>query len=257
MAKPRALSWQFEDAAELYDEVRPGYPGETIEHIVRFAALSQESRICEVGCGTGQMTRPFAARGYTVVALDQGARLAAIAAKHCRSHPRVRIVTCAFEAWVDVPGSYDLFLSAQAFHWIRPDYGLARAAELLKAGGTIALVWTVDRSEGTAFWKATEPIYQTYNPVDSSPPTPGSADLYRDALRTAPQFVEAHEVRHAWAKRYKGDEYLKLLQTFSNHRALPEPQRSRFFDEIAAVIRRMGDEVVRAYETVTLLARKQ
>jgi hypothetical protein len=202
------------------------------------------------------MTRSFAERGYAVIAVDQGARLAAIAAKHCRPHPGVQIVAGAFEAWVDVPGSYDLFLSAQAFHWIRPGYGLARAAELLKVGGTIASVWTADRSEGTAFWKATEPIYQTYNPVDSSPQPPGSADLYRGALRTAPPFVEAHEVRHTWAKRYRGDEYLKLLQTFSHHRALPEPQRSRFFDEIAAVIRRMGDEVVRNYETVALLAMK-
>ena len=56
---------------------------------------------------------------------------------------------------------------------------------------------------------------------------------------------------------YGSHEYLQLLRAFSDHRALPEPQRSRFFDEIAAVIRRMGDEVVRDYETVALLARKQ
>src|SRR6266496_1238266 len=67
-------------------------------------------------------------------------------------------------AWQDVPGSYDLFLAAQAFHWISPAYGLARAAELLKTGGTIALVWTLDQSQGSAFWQATEPIYNTYNP---------------------------------------------------------------------------------------------
>jgi cyclopropane fatty-acyl-phospholipid synthase-like methyltransferase len=168
-----ALSWQFDDAAELYDEVRPGYPDATIEEIVGFAALSADSRIFEVGCGTGQMTRPFAARGYAIVALDQGPRLAALAAKHCSAHPRVRIVTSAFEDWGDVPGSYDLFLSAKAFHWIRPDYGLACAAELLEEGGAIALVWTLDRSEDTAFWRATEPIYRVYNPADSSPKPPG------------------------------------------------------------------------------------
>lgn len=57
MPDPTELSWQFDDAAELYDEVRPGYPDETIEHIVRFAALSPESRIFEVGCGTGVRDR--------------------------------------------------------------------------------------------------------------------------------------------------------------------------------------------------------
>jgi hypothetical protein len=82
-------------------------------------------------------------------------------------------------------------------------------------------------------------------------------DLYRGALSTALKFVDSREVRHTWTKRYTGDEYRKLIQTFSDHRALPDPQRTRFFEEIAAVMRRMGDQVVRHYETVALLARKR
>ena len=256
MAKD-ALSWQFDEVAEIYDEVRPGYSEEVFEAIVRFAALSQDGRIFEMGCGTGQMTRPFAERGYSVLALDQGPRLAAIAAKHCEPYPRVRVATCAFEDWADEPGTYDLFLSAQAFHWIRPEYGLARASELLKEGGSIALAWTTDRSENTAFWRATEPIYRVYNPVDSSPRPPASAEHYRDALRAAAQFVDHEVFEQSSTHMYSGDDYLKVLQTFSDHRALPALQRAQFFEEIGAVIRRCGDKVVRHYETVVLLARKR
>src|SRR6266511_156545 len=256
MSEPKPLSWHFDDAAQLYDEVRPRYPEEIVEHIMTFAALPAHGRVIEGGCGTGQMTLPFAQRGYTVVALDQGDRLAALAARHCQPYPQVRVVPCAFDAWQDVPGSYDLFLSAQAFHWISPAYGLARAAELLKTGGTIALVWTLDQSQGSAFWQATEPIYNTYNPVDSSPKPPGSADLYRHGLHTSREFVGMHEVRTAWTKRYTGEEYLKLLQTFSDHRAMPEPNKSRFFEAIGRVIAQMGGEVIRYYETLGLLAKK-
>ena len=131
MSEPNVLSRQFDDAAELYDEVRSSYPAEIVEHIIAFAALPAQARVFEVGCGTGQMTLPFARRGYTVVALDQGERLAALAAQHCQLYPQVRVVPCAFEAWQDAPESYDLLLSAQAFHWIDPTYGLARAAEAL------------------------------------------------------------------------------------------------------------------------------
>jgi SAM-dependent methyltransferase len=187
MSESNPLPRQFDDAAQLYDEVRPCYPEEIIEHIIAFAALPAQARIFEVGCGTGQMTLPFARQGYTVVALDHGERLAALAAQHGQPYPQIRIVPCAFETWQDTPESYDLFLSAQAFHWIDPAYGFARAAELLKTGGTIALVWTVDRSQGSACWQAMAPIYDTYNPQTSSGnrPLETRVDLYRQALRTS------------------------------------------------------------------------
>jgi SAM-dependent methyltransferase len=258
MSESKPLSRQFDDAAQLYDEVRPRYPEKIVEHIIAFAVLPAQARVFEVGCGTGQMTLPFAQRGYTVVALDQGERLAALAAQHCQPYPQVRVVPCAFEAWQDTPESYDLFLSAQAFHWIAPAYGLARAAELLQATGTIALVWTVDRSQGSAFWQATEPIYDTYNPQTSSGnlPLDTKVDLYRQALRTSRQFAGMHEIRTAWTKRYSGAEYFKLFQTFSDYRAMPEPNKSRFFEAIGQVIAQMGGEVIRDYETLVSLAKK-
>jgi SAM-dependent methyltransferase len=258
MSESKPLSRQFDDAAQLYDEVRPRYPEEIIEHIIAFAALPAQGRVLEVGCGTGQMTLPFAQRGYTVVALDQGERLAALAAQHCQPYPQVCVVPCAFEAWQDTLESYDLFLSAQAFHWIDPAYGFARAAELLKTGGTIALVWRLERSQGSAFWQATTPIYDTYNPQTSSGnlPLETKVDLYRQALRTSRQFTGMHEVRKALTKRYSGEEYLKLLQTFSDHRAMPEPNKSRFFEAISQVIVQMGGEVIRDYEIMMLLAKK-
>jgi hypothetical protein len=135
---------------------------------------------------------------------------------------------------------------------------MRRAAEFLKPGWTIALVWTADRSQGSAFWQATEPIYHQYNPLDSSaklqPRWPG--EVYRQTLRTSGQFVDLQEVRHAWTRRYLGEEYIKLLWTSSDHRSMPEPNRSRFFEAIGEVIGQMGRAVIRHYETVAFLAKK-
>jgi hypothetical protein len=47
-----------------------------------------------------------------------------------------------------------------------------------------------------------------------------------------------------------------LLQTFSDHRVIPEPSKSRFFEAISQVIAQMGGEVIRDYETLALLAKK-
>jgi SAM-dependent methyltransferase len=87
MAKFSALSRQFDDAAQLYDEVRPRYPEAIVEHIIAFAELPAHGRIFEVDCGIGRMTLPFAQRGYAMVALDQGKRLAALAAQPTYTPP--------------------------------------------------------------------------------------------------------------------------------------------------------------------------
>ncbi|NQU05917.1 MAG: class I SAM-dependent methyltransferase, partial [Calditrichaeota bacterium] len=89
--------------------------------------------------------------------------MAEIAERNCREFPDVRIINTAFEEWKNDRECFDLFTSAQAFHWIEPKYGIKRAAELLNQNGAIALIWnTQRRSETTAFWQATNYIYDKY-----------------------------------------------------------------------------------------------
>ena len=144
----------FDTVASLYDEVRPGYPDVIIDAVIERSGLLVDGHILEIGCGTGQITRPFARRGYAILALELGPALAALAAEHLRPYPLARVVPVAFETWPIEREAFDLVLSAQAFHWIDPVLGLARAAEALKPQGAIALVWHIDRSEHTDFYQA-------------------------------------------------------------------------------------------------------
>src|SRR5215210_4177723 len=111
----------FNEVPELYDEVRPGYPAEVIDAIISLSALPPDGRILEIGCGTGQITIPFAARGYSLLALELGEALAALAGRKCASYPNVEIRNISFEDWPVEPGAFHLLLSAQAFHWIDPE----------------------------------------------------------------------------------------------------------------------------------------
>lgn len=251
----------FNEVARLYDEIRPGYPAEIIDAVVGLAALPPGGRILEIGCGTGQITLPFAAKGYAILALEPGDGLAARAAEKCRPYPRVDVVSMTFEAWPLERQAFDLVLSAQAFHWVEAESGCAKAAAALRPGGAIALVWHLDVSQDTAFWQATLPIYDTFFP---STPGDGAGDplaetvrRYTDALRRSGAFVGLREVRHPWKRGYSGGDYLKLLNTFSNSRALPEGDRARFLQAIAEAIDRAGGVVRRKYETVLSLAHRR
>ena len=249
----------FDEVASLYDEVRPGYPAEIIDAIVALAGLPPGGRILEIGCGTGQITLPFAARGYAILALEPGNALAALAAQKCRSYPRVDVLPTTFEAWPVERGTFDLALSAQAFHWIEPEYGCAKAAIALARGGALALVWHLDVLEHTAFWQATQPIYDTFFPTTADDPGVSLAAMlrrYEEILRRSEAFADLRQIRHAWERAYAGGDYLKLLSTFSNYGALPGPDRVRFSRAIAEVIDHADGVVHRRYETVLLLARR-
>jgi SAM-dependent methyltransferase len=250
----------FDAVARLYDEVRPGYPEAIIAAIVDRSRLPANGRILEIGCGTGQITRPFARRGYAILALELGHALAALAAEHLRPYHSVRVVPVAFEDWPIEREAFDLVLSAQAFHWIDPVLGLARAAETLTPQGAIALVWHLDRSEHTEFYQATQPLYERFLPSDAQrehvDPLEQRAMRYHDALSQLHAFAGLTTVRHRWQREYTGPQFLKLLQTFSNHQTLPEPAKTQFFRGMEAELARFGNLVTRHYETLLLVAHK-
>ena len=79
---------------------------------------------------------------------------------------------------------------------------------------------------------------------------------YHDALRQSRAFAGQTTFRHSWQHQYTGPQFLKLLQTFSNHQTLPEPAKTQFFQGMAAELARFGNVVTCHYETLLLVAHK-
>jgi ubiquinone/menaquinone biosynthesis C-methylase UbiE len=257
----RRRQYVFNEVAALYDEMRPGYAPAILDAAVARTGLPPGGRILEIGCGTGQITAPLAARGYSILALEPGDTMAALAARNCRDYPQVAILPSSFEAWPPDGQTFDMVVSAQAFHWIAPDAGCAKAASVLKPGGAIALFWHLDVSQDTAFWLATQPIYDAYfHPPEGHTTMMSLGErtaLYAEAIGRCEAFEPVQEVRHAWEVTYRDGAYMKLLHTFSDHRTLPEPDKTHFFRAIEDAVHRFGGVVHRRYETLLLVARRR
>jgi cyclopropane fatty-acyl-phospholipid synthase-like methyltransferase len=132
MSIDRSRRTTFEEAAELYNEVRPGYPAQLVEDVIRLARLKPGEHVLEVGCGPGNATVLFAQRGYHLLGIELGPRLAEYARQACRAFPNTTIVQSAFEDYETRPRSFDLAFSADAFHWIIPETGYPKMMNALR-----------------------------------------------------------------------------------------------------------------------------
>ena len=92
----------FDSFAEEYDSFRPKYPTEFISRIAKCVGLSPQSRLFEIGCGSGQATRGFGELHYKVLAIDPSAALISIAKKHFSNTPSVRLECLSFEEYKEI-----------------------------------------------------------------------------------------------------------------------------------------------------------
>src|SRR5438067_12177518 len=122
----------FTNAAELYDRMRPRYPAAAFDDLADFANLDRGAHVLEIGCGTGQATRPLAERGYRITAIELGADMAAIARRNLTGFAHVSVVVSAFESWPLPEQAFDVVVSATAFHWVDPAVRLVKSAAALR-----------------------------------------------------------------------------------------------------------------------------
>ena len=259
MSENRHRRNSFDGAAGLYDSARPPYPEALFDDIVSYAKLGADSRLLEVGCGTGQATIPMARRGYAIDAVELGAQMAAIARDKLSAFPKVKIIVADFETLSLPRKTYDLLLSATAFHWIDPAIRFQKARDLLQPSGALALFW--HRPTLTDLSRPyLEPLQAVYERVApelarnfSPPPRPEAVRTeYQELITAGGLFGDLLVRKHYVTMEYSAGAYASLLGTFSDHRSMDAGKRERLLAGIEMVVNReFSGKIIR--ETVALL----
>lgn len=124
----------FGPVADAYDRGRPTYPRDATTWLVG----DQPTTVLELGAGTGKLTGQLVGLGHDVHATDPDEAMLAVLR---RELPDVRTSVGGAEEITAPDASYDVVVSAQAFHWFDLDRALPEIARVLKPGGRLALVW--------------------------------------------------------------------------------------------------------------------
>jgi SAM-dependent methyltransferase len=258
MAEARDKS--FDRIADEYDKIRPGYPRELYERIVSFGALTPAARVLEVGVGTGKATVPLAERGFAVVGLEPGAKLAAIARANLAGFARVSIHATSFEQWPVERAAFDLACCAQAYHWLDPELRLPKLAEALREGGVLAVFghWALPPAE---LVDDLELVYAQQAPALVGERQPQSwyseeTSPVMVEMRASTDFVDAELTSFKWQRPLTAAAYCALISTYSEHSTLPPSQLASLLAGVSETIDEHGGTIALQYTTGLFLARR-
>jgi SAM-dependent methyltransferase len=263
--KETGLRNTFDQDALLYDKARPGYPDAVFKDIIAFSDIAKSGSILEIGCGTGQATLPFARRGYSIHCIELGAGLAAVARRNLAPYPKVQVSVGNFEDYPLQETSFELVISATAFHWIDPDVGYRKVAQVLRPGGVIALFWNkpVQTQLGGDFAETVQDVYKRIVPEMASR-FPGllHPDLVstpvKDEIDRSGFFGDVTVLKYYWNAEYTSKAYIELLNTYSDHLNLPKKARTRLYDGIEGLIEsEYGGHVIKEYLSILYLAHRK
>jgi SAM-dependent methyltransferase len=259
MGIDRSRRVTFEETADLYHEVRPKYPDQLTGDIIRLSALPPEGHILEIGCGAGNATIAFAKRGYNLLGIELGERLAEYAHQRCRDFPNAVVVQSAFEDYKLTPHTFDLAISADAFHWIQPEIGYPKLIHALKPTGAIALFWHIDPDQQTGWSRALDEIFHKHLPQEGGARGDLKLEWVENIIRgNFREYCGIEDVTvrtYDWIETYTADKFIKLVRTHSSLRALDDETRAALHAEIRQTINDFGGAVENPFRAALFLAR--
>ena len=249
----RSRRVHFNEIVETYDKVRWDYPSELYEDIFKYCGIGK--RAIEIGAGTGRSTAPFLNADYDITAMELGENMAEFLANKFGGNKNFSVVNTTFEdAVLKEDGGYDLIYAASAFHWVDAEIGCPKVFRLLKTGGVFALFRNnAQPSDGEPLYEAIQAVYEkhynSYYTSNKRPIRQSHDDFWKPTgLHRSFRFddmeqygfvditMKLYDVVHT----YTADEYISLMDTYSDNRALPEENRANLYKGVHDAIMKHG-----------------
>ena len=264
MDNRKKLGGTFDTEAVLYDKMRPGYVDELYQAIFDYININENSRVIEVGSGTGQATEPVLRTECELTAVEYGENLSRILKEKYGAYKNFSVITGKFEDTEFEDNAYDLVFSATAFHWVPEEIGYPKVFSVLKPGGAFARFANRPHNSKNDPDLAHEidELYSFYynNYYDIKPGTKKwfTEDKAKEISLIPSRYGFTDIQYHLFYRErvFSADEYTKLLGTYSDHIAIDEKIRNEFFSKIEEAINRHGGSIT-IRDTIDLeLARK-
>lgn len=255
MHRRRSVAESFGSDPARYDRARPRYPAAMVDRIV---AAGPGPDVLDVGCGTGIAARQFQAAGCRVLGVEPDARMAGMARQF-----GIEVDVATFEAWESAGRTFDAVLAGQAWHWIEPVAGAAKATRVLRPGGRLAAFWNAfqlptDVAEAfAAAFRRVVPDAPFALPATAQQAVDGYrrlADRTADGIRKAGGFGEPELWRFDWEWSCTRDAWLDQIPTLGPLTRLSADQLAQVLEGVGAAVDAAGGSFTMRYATLVVTA---
>lgn len=160
---------RFANRADNYVRYRAGYPQVITSFLEQQLGLQQDSRIADIGSGTGLFAELLLQKGYKVICIEPNEEMRRAAQTRLGHYANFISRRHKAESTGLRSTSIDLITVAQAFHWFDTEDTRKEFRRVLKPGGYTVLAWNIQKTD-TAFLQAYADLKETYR-IDESPAT--------------------------------------------------------------------------------------
>ena len=241
--KPMEYRKVFDTIPEQFDKFRPRYSPELFKFFIKEANIGVQTKVLEIGPGTGQATDPILDTGCDYNAIELGEHLYEKMKEKYGARPNFHIVNDDFITHDFGEQKYDVIYSAATIQWIPEKVAFSKTFELLKPGGTLAMMFLIGdyKTPNEELYSNIQKVYdEYYKPVTEYKNMKEPFDYLH-----ATDYGYVDLTRHDfYGKRtFSADEYVLYCGTHSDHILIPEPYKTKFFEGLRSAALAGGDKV--------------
>ncbi|MCR4647872.1 MAG: methyltransferase domain-containing protein [Lachnospiraceae bacterium] len=232
----------FDTIPDQFDKYRPRYSKALFDALIFYTKTGPGKKVLEIGPGTGQASEPIIKSGCDYNAIELGEHLYAKMIEKFGSYENFHIVNDDFITHDFKDEKYDLIYSAATIQWIPEEIAFSKTFELLKPGGTLAMLMTIGDYEkpNKELYDDIQKVYDEYF-KPTIPYTHGDFK-YENAVNYG--FVDFERQIYFGQREMNADEFVKFSGTHCDHMVIPEPYKTKFFDGLRNAVLAHGDKVV-------------
>ncbi len=246
----------FDTIPEQFDKFRPRYSADLFEYFIKTAGIGKETKVLEIGPGTGQATDPILDTGCDYHAIELGEHLYAKMQEKYGARENFHIVNDDFITHDFGNQKFDVIYSAATIQWIPERVAFPKTLELLSSGGTLAMMYLIGdyKTPNEELYSNIQKVYDEYYKPETEYKNMKEPFDYLHA--TDYGYVDMTRRDFQGKRVFNADEYVQYCGTHSDHMVIPEPYKTKFFEEIRRAVLEAGDKVEFWDTYVLYLAKK-